>query len=135
MRKLQNLKHIFVIALLSLSILFGFFMLFSHEFTNSINGFFIYRTTNTWQDYVYKHKLAPSENIAIINIDEKTLNTLQANGDLKMLTISKKTYKDLVEKLEGVSVKGIGFDIIFQNSDVDQQDFAKSLKRYKNIVI
>ena len=135
MRKLQNLKHIFVIILLSLGILFGFFMLFSQEFTNSINGFFIYRTSNTWQDFIYKHKLVPSENIAIINIDEKTLNTLQANGDLKMLTISKKTYRDLVEKLESVSVKGIGFDIIFQNNDADQQEFAKSLKRYKNIVI
>jgi hypothetical protein len=76
-------------------------MIFSRDFTNSINGFFIYRSgTGMWQDTIYTHTLKPSSDIVIINIDERTLNELQANGDLKMLTIPKKIYSDLVEKLE-----------------------------------
>jgi CHASE2 domain-containing sensor protein len=36
----------------------------------------------------------------IIKIDEKTLNTLQAKNTLKMLSIPKQTYAELIEKLE-----------------------------------
>lgn len=45
MKKLKNLKHIFAIIALSLTFLFGSIMIFSLEFQNAINGFFIYRTT------------------------------------------------------------------------------------------
>lgn len=136
MRKLKNLKHIFFIIILSLTVLFSLVMIFSRDFTNSINGFFIYRSgTGIWQDTIYEHTLRASDDIVIINIDERTLNELQANGDLKMLTIPKKIYSDLVEKLESARVKGIGFDIIFQNSDPDQNEFARTMKKYKNIVI
>ena len=136
MRKLKNLKHIFFIIILSLTVLFSLVMIFSRDFTNSINGFFIYRSgTGIWQDTIYEHTLRASDDIVIINIDERTLNELQANGDLKMLTIPKKIYSDLVEKLESARAKGIGFDIIFQNSDPDQNEFARTMKKYKNIVI
>ncbi|NRH20884.1 adenylate/guanylate cyclase domain-containing protein [Candidatus Gracilibacteria bacterium] len=101
-----------------------------------MNGFFIYRTgNNIWQDTIYTHTLKTSDNIILVNIDEQSINSLQANGDLKMLTIPKKIYANLVDKIEGAGVKGIGFDIIFQNSDPDQNEFAKTLKKYKNIVI
>jgi CHASE2 domain-containing sensor protein len=36
----------------------------------------------------------------IVKIDEKTLNSLQAQSDQKMLTIPKSMYTILVEKLE-----------------------------------
>jgi CHASE2 domain-containing sensor protein len=36
----------------------------------------------------------------IIAIDERTINTLQATGDQKMLTIPKSKYAGLIEKLE-----------------------------------
>ena len=102
MRKLRNLKHIFAIFLLSLLFVFGSIMLFSRDFSNALNGFFVYRTTGgIWQDYFYTHDLRPSSDIAIIAIDERTINALQANSDQKMLTIPKSTYTDLVEKLEG----------------------------------
>ena len=101
MRKLKNLKHIFGIISLSVVILGTLMMMFARDFTNAINALFIYRTTGgIWQDRIYTHTLHPSENIALIKIDEKTLNSLQAHGDLKMLTIPKSTYGDLVEKLE-----------------------------------
>jgi CHASE2 domain-containing sensor protein len=101
MKNIRNLKHIFIIILISLFVLFGLIALFSRDFTNAINGLFIYRTTGgIWQDYIYKHDLTPSSDIVIINIDDRTLNEIQATGDLKMLTISKQIYADLVEKLE-----------------------------------
>lgn len=52
-----------------------------------------------------------------------------------MLTIPKSKYLDLIEKFERAGVKGIAFDIVFQNSDPNEDDFAEVLKKYKNIVI
>jgi class 3 adenylate cyclase/CHASE2 domain-containing sensor protein len=138
MRKLKNLKHIFVIILISLSVIFGLLKLFSDEFNDTLNWFFIYRTSHgVWQDYFHKHILSPSVNdIVIITIDERTLNGIQNNSnDLKNLTITKETYSKLITDLESVGVKWIGFDIIFQNSDVQEQDFADTMEKYDNIVI
>jgi hypothetical protein len=103
MRKLKNLKHIFVIILISLALLFGYIMIFADEFADSMNGFFIYRTSsNAWQDYFHEHTLRPSsQDIVIIKIDERTLNGIQNNAnDLKNLTLTKRTYSDLVKNLE-----------------------------------
>jgi class 3 adenylate cyclase len=136
MKKTRNLKHIFAITLISLTLIFGSIMLFSLEFSNAINWFFVYRTTGgVWQDHIYQHHLTPSSDIAIIAIDEHTINTLQATGDQKMLTIPKSTYSELVEKLEWAGVKGIAFDIVFQNSDENDKKFAKVLEQYNNIII
>lgn len=101
MKKLRNLKHIFAIFVLSLLFVFGSILLFSRDFSNSLNGFFVYRTTGgVWQDYFHTHDLHPSSDIAIIAIDEQTLNSLQVQGDQKMLTIPKSQYAYLVEQLE-----------------------------------
>ena len=103
MKKLRNLKHIFVIILISLTILFGYIMIFADEFNDGINGYFIYRTSNgTWQDIIHKHTLRPSaSDIVIIKIDERTLNGIQNNeNDLKNLALTKKTYSDLIKNLE-----------------------------------
>lgn len=107
MKKLKNIKHIFAIIILSLTFLFVGIFLSSDENMSSLNGLFIYRTGNgTWQDTIHKHNLKPSDDIVIIKIDEKTINTIQSSGsDLKMLTIPKSVYIDLIEKLEFVDVK------------------------------
>ena len=92
MKKLRNLKHIFAIFVLSLLFVFGSIMLFSRDFSNALNGFFVYRTTGgVWQDSIYKHAISPSylaENkhglpqtkIKIIKVDDESLNYLQANN-------------------------------------------------------
>lgn len=139
MRKLKNLKHIFVIILISLSLIFGIIFMFADEVNDSINGFFIYRTSGgTWQDYFHVHTLRPSaKDIVIIKIDERTLNGTQNNAnDLKNLTLTKATYAKLVTDLEWVGVKGIAFDIIFQNADdLYEQNFADTMAKYDNIII
>lgn len=100
---LKHIKHLVVIIVIATALLFGYMMLFTGEFSNSLNGFFLYRTGNgVWQDYFHKHTLKPSDNIALITIDDRTINSLQASGDLKMLTIPKKHYRDLVERLTSV---------------------------------
>lgn len=105
------------------------------DFIIPITQFFTYRDA-PFQNLIYKHEWKPStDKIAIIQIDDNSLNALQADSDRKMLTISKQTYIELIEKLESVGVKGIAFDIIFQNKDPDEQEFADILKKYKNIVI
>lgn len=138
---LRNLKHILFIAVLSIGLILWSEWLFHREFSNALNAFFTYRTGNgVWQDKIYTHLLRPSDNIAIIKIDNESINALQANGkmskgNLKMLTIPKSSYISLIEKLEKAGVKGIAFDIIFENADESEWEFAKVLEKYKNIVI
>lgn len=101
MKFFRNLKHIFAVTLISLSIISSSVFIFGTEFTHSLDGFFTYRTGNgVWQDRIYRHTLAPSQDIVIVKIDEKTLNNLQSQSDQKMLTIPKSMYTILVEKLE-----------------------------------
>jgi CHASE2 domain-containing sensor protein len=49
---------------------------------------------------IYHHTLRSSDTIALITIDEATLNEFQSKSDQKMLTIPKSVYRDLVDKLE-----------------------------------
>jgi hypothetical protein len=136
MKKLQNLKHIFLASCISLGLVFGAIFLLTHEFSDAVKSFFIYRTTGgVWQDRIYTHTLKPSPNISLITIDDTTLNALQAEGNLKMLRIDKVVYAELVERLEAAGVKGIAFDIIFQNADDGENTFVATLEQQKNIVI
>ena len=52
-----------------------------------------------------------------------------------MLSLPKSAYTTLVERLESFGVKGIAFDIIFQNSDPDETSFVDTLKKNNNIVL
>jgi adenylate cyclase len=52
-----------------------------------------------------------------------------------MLTIPKRRYIELVHLLEAAWVKGIAFDIIFQNADPDEAEFAEVMRKYGNVVI
>jgi class 3 adenylate cyclase len=113
---------------------------FGGTFLLPVTHFFIYQEWNVWLDRLYKYSFKPSDEIAIITIDDATLNTLQkrnqtSNDNLKMLTISKAVYIDLIERLQSVWVKGIAFDIVFQNSDIEEEKFAKLMQESGNIVI
>lgn len=69
-------------------------------------AYLTYRTGgDVWQDRIYTHTLKPSSEIAIIRIDNESLNALQAKSNLKMLSIPKSQYVTLIEKLESVGVK------------------------------
>ena len=97
MKNLRNIKHIFAIILISLFLLFGAFFVFGRDFFVPINYFLIYRSgkvdadgknykliedrRDIWQDMIYKPKLAPSDKIAVIAIDEKTLNYYNAKNN------------------------------------------------------
>lgn len=130
----RNLKHIFAIWCIVMFLIFGVVRLFGADFFVPITHFFVYRETGM-QSALYTYDFKPSKDIAIIKIDDASLNTLQAKTDQKMLTIPKSIYIDLIEKLESVGVKGIAFDIVFQNKDPDEERFAETMKKYGNIVI
>ena len=134
MKFTRNLKHIFAIWTLVIISLFGVVRLFGADFLIPITHFFIYRDAYP-QNSLYKYDFTPSKDIAIVKIDDASLNTLQAKSDQKMLTIPKSVYIDLIEKLESVGVKGIAFDIVFQNKDPDEEKFALAMQKYGNIVI
>lgn len=130
----RNLKHIFAIWAITLTLIFGVVRLFGADFLIPITHFFVYRETGV-QSKLYIYDFKPSKDIAIIAIDDASLNALQAKSDQKMLTIPKSVYTDLIERLEGVGVKGIAFDIVFQNKDPDEEKFAETMKKYTNVVI
>lgn len=141
MQILKNLKHIFFASILSLCVIFSGIFLLGKNFTDEMNMFFLYRTTENstmqkpWQDRIYTHDLPASDQIRVITIDDATLNEFQSQWDLKMLTIPKSKYIELIEALESIGVKGIAFDIIFQNADPDEDQFAQVMNKYNNIVI
>lgn len=107
MQILKNLKHIFFIIVLALTLLFGGVLLLGRDFLFPINGYFIYRTgdvteyhgeeekTHTiWQDNIYRHTLTPSENIVLVTIDDASINALQVRHNGSMLTIAKSVYDE-----------------------------------------
>lgn len=137
MQFLKNLKHIFFISLLSLAILFGSVLLLFSDFLVPMNYFLIYRTGAgaTFQDTIYTHSLEPSKNIVVVEIDEHTINTLQAKNELQMLSIPKKYYEHLVRILRSYNARAIGFDIIFQNADSTEADFIATLEASDDVTI
>jgi CHASE2 domain len=131
----KNLKHICIISLFTLLSIWGVMRIFGADFSVPITHFFVYREGSPLLDRLYRYRFTPSRDIAIIKIDDVSLNTLQAKSDLKTLTIEKSTYTTLIEKLEYIGVKGIAFDIVFQNKDPGEKVFADTLTKYPNIVI
>lgn len=101
MKILKNLKHIFAIFLICTSILFVGIRFGTSEVREVLQSFFIYRTGDnaTFQDKIYSYNLKPSEDIAIIAIDDATLDTYQAQSNLRTLTLSKSLYTQLAENL------------------------------------
>lgn len=132
----KNLKHIFFIVAISLGLLFGAILVFSRDFNFLINSFFIYRSgSGTWQDQIYTPHLAPSEDIVLVLIDEASINDLQANNNMQMLTIPKSLYARVQEKLMAMGAKGVAYDIVFQNADPTENDFVSVLEQSRNTII
>lgn len=84
MQILKNLKHIFFASILSLCVIFSGVFLLGKNFTDEMNMFFLYRTTENstiqkpWQDRIYTHDLPASDQIRVITIDDVTLNEFQS---------------------------------------------------------
>ena len=69
------------------------------DFIIPITQFFTYRDA-TFQNLIYRHEWKPStDKIAIIKIDDKSLNDLQSQSDQKVLSIQKSLYQELLTKL------------------------------------
>ena len=105
MKFLKNLKHIFAIWAVVMFLIVCMVSILGSCFIIPITQFFTYRDA-PFQNVLYTHHWKPStRDIAIIKIDDNSLNELQANSDRRMLTLPKKVYIDLINKLESVGVK------------------------------
>lgn len=135
MQFLRNLKHIFFAFLFVFVATFAVVRFFGSVFITASNHALIYREENKALDFLYKYRFQPSREIAILKIDNETINSLQAGTNLKMLGIPKSVYIEVIEKLQSVGVKGIAFDIVFQNPDPSEEEFAKILEINQNVVI
>lgn len=132
----RNIKHIFFIIAICLTILFGSYLLFFRDFITPINFFFTYQTgQGKWQDAIYEHTLSPWKNIIVVEIDEKTINALGGKSEYSLLTIGKEYYALLVKKLNNMGARAIGFDIVFQNPDENEENFAKEMENAWNVTI
>lgn len=143
-RFLKNLKHIFVIfALVFLSVIVSTLPIFSDILMFLNKGFIYSSIPDTLPDTIYHEKLAPvwkQTRVILLTIDDESLNYLDANR----IQFWKNIYSTLVKKLETAWVKGIGFDVIFAlpdtapsgvNGYTNEEEFAATMKQYKNIVI
>ena len=143
MQIVKNLKHILVVTIVTFLMIFWVIQIFWKPFSREITHFFVYRDNISIFNFLYKYNFNPwVKDIAIIKIDDDTLNYLQSRkkeesyrSDQKMLNISKADYIELINVLESVGVKWIAFDIIFQNKDPYEELFADTIKKYDNIVI
>lgn len=52
-----------------------------------------------------------------------------------MLNIEKNIYTKVLEILQNAGAKAVGFDIVFQNPDKNENIFAQKLQDFKNAVI
>lgn len=88
---------------------------------------------------IYQHTTKKSDDIVVIPIDTQMMNELQANNHFGAadgsLRIPKSWYLEVIDMLEEAWVKAIGIDIIFQNRDEYEKQFAEELRKYDNIVL
>jgi CHASE2 domain-containing sensor protein len=78
--------------------------LFDAIFTIPFTHYFVYRNSGP-QSLLYRYDFSPSKDIALIKIDDVSLNAYQAQRGLKMLTIPKSRYANLVRLLESAKVQ------------------------------
>lgn len=90
----------------------------------SMNEFFIYQ----------KNPLPSSNQIVIVRVDNTSLDALQKT-DLRVLNLPKTVFSTLIQKLNAMSVRAIGIDIIFTNTSEDESVLADTLQYHKNVVI
>lgn len=133
--RIKNIRHTVIISSIVLVLIFVLLAIPSlTNFFTSATHYFIYRD-DSFQNLLWKHDFTPSKNIVLIGIDDASLNAFQAQGNTKMLTIPKSVYVSLIQKLQSVWVRAIGFDIVFQNPTPEDESFVQALSQYKNAVI
>ena len=105
MKFLKNLKHIFAIWAGVMLLIFCMMNILGSSFIVPITQFFTYRDA-PFQNFLYTHHWKPStRDIAIIKIDDISLNALQAQSDQKVLTLPKAEYMKLIKSLQSVGVR------------------------------
>lgn len=116
--------HITTITLVASLITLLIWLIMRSSLGVSTNEFFIYQ----------KNPLPPSNEIVIIRVDNKSLDALQKT-DLRVLNLSKTVFSTLIDKLEAMSVRAIGIDIIFTNISEDESVLTETLQKHPNVVI
>lgn len=89
-----------------------------------MNEFFIYQNNS----------FHSSDKIVIIRVDNKSLDALQKT-DLRVFNLSKTVFSTLIQKLNAMSTRAIGLDIVFTNASEDESIFTQVLQNNKNVVI
>ncbi len=117
--------HIFTIIIITICITaWSWFITNKTGISDTINEFFIYQN----------NPLPSSDKIVIVKVDNKSLDALQ-KIDIRVLNLTKSVFATLIEKLNSMWARAIGIDIIFANRSDDELILAKTLKKYKNIII
>ncbi len=77
---------------------------------------------------------APAAAVAVVKVDNRSLDALQGS-DLRILTLQKKTFADLLDRLYASGAKAVGVDVVFANKSSDAPSLVAALKRYPSAVI
>ncbi len=127
MQFIYRVKHIIIISCISIIVTLFLGFIFQNSIWSEFEKFFLFHGTTFQKE---------SENIVIVRIDEKTINTLQ-NQDLRILNFQKSIFAQLIEIIEKDNAGTIGIDVIFWNesSESDKITLEKMLNSFNNIVI
>lgn len=116
--------HIGTITLIASILTLGLWLITRSSIGIGVNEFFIYQ----------KNPLPSSDKIVIVRVDNESLDALQKT-DLRIFNLSKTVFSTLINKLEAMSVRAIGIDIIFTNRSEDENILADTLRDHPNVVI
>ena len=76
----------------------------------------------------------PSPSVAVVKVDNASLDALQ-RSDLRILTLQKKTFADLLDKLYAGGARAVGVDVVFANRSADAADLTAALARHPGTAI
>lgn len=116
--------HIIIVILLIWITTFFIWFITKDSIGISMNEFFIYQNNS----------FHSSDKIVIIRVDNKSLDALQKT-DLRVFNLSKTVFSTLIQKLNAMSTRAIGLDIVFTNASEDESIFTQVLQNNKNVVI
>nr|MDD3720255.1 adenylate/guanylate cyclase domain-containing protein [Candidatus Gracilibacteria bacterium] len=121
--KNKNFLAVFLASIIFLVIFIGNIIIF-HLFDKNLQSFY-YQVRDSFKEGNV------SRNIAVVEIDEKTLT------NLGRFPFDRKVYVNLIKNLNKAGATVIGFDIIFADKSDLMSDsyFAKSINEAKNIVL
>jgi adenylate cyclase len=118
-RRQSRMRH-HMLVLLCVGFIFAGIASLTQPFTN----------IQSWMSDQLFIKEAPSPNIVVIGIDDKTL---QAYG--KWSDWPRRLHAQAVDNLKAAGARVIGFDVLFLDSSSDDSIFASSIKNAGNVVL